>query len=105
MHYQQAVSLNFIIVIYMKRAIIYLLLVDPAFDAIPNQQKQGLMKTLLNYVGIKGQDNTSNLDSYTAAPIDSTYVPTPSSYTQPSSGLASGIHYMPPRDLQNRKAA
>lgn len=72
--------------------------IDPAFDAIPNQQKQGLMKTLLSYVGIKAQD--TSLDSYTA-PVNTQYA---TEYSQSPSGMTS--HYMAPsRDLQNRKAA
>ncbi|CAO3647714.1 unnamed protein product [Mucor fragilis] len=80
---------------------------DPAFvDAIPNQQKQGLMKTLLSTIGIKTQDTSMPT---TAAPqgFNSTsYTPPapPSSYGQPSMGTASGIHYSPSRDIQNRKA-
>jgi hypothetical protein len=73
---------------------------DPAFaDAIPHQQKQGLLKTLLNTVGIKTQDTTmpttaptTNFDSYSPPP--------PSNI-----GMASGLHYSTPnRDIQNRKA-
>ncbi|KAL0136906.1 transmembrane adaptor Erv26-domain-containing protein [Mucor lusitanicus] len=68
---------------------------DPAFvDAIPNQQKQGLMKTLMNTIAAPQDFNST---SYTPpAP--------PSSYGQSSVGTASGIHYSPSRDIQNRKA-
>lgn len=79
-------------------------------DAIPNQQKQGLMKTLMSYAGIKSQDNA--MPSHAPAPSSSnydnssnSYVSPPSVYNQPSAGTASGVHYMPARDLQNRKAA
>ncbi|KAI8370038.1 transmembrane adaptor Erv26-domain-containing protein [Choanephora cucurbitarum] len=68
---------------------------DPTFvDSLPSQQKQGLMKTLLSSMGIKTQESmpTSNTTS--------DYNPTPS-----SSSMTSGIHYMPPRDIQNRKHA
>lgn len=81
--------------------------IDPAFvDAIPNQQKQGLMKTLMNTIGIKTQDTSMPT---TAAPQDfnsTSYTPPapPSSYGQSSVGTASGIHYSPSRDIQNRKA-
>jgi hypothetical protein len=67
------------------------------------------MKTMLNYVGIKTQDTSMP----TAAPSTSTtsdYNPTSysapsSSYSQQSNlGMATGVHYIPPRDIQNRKA-
>ncbi|KAI9362720.1 transmembrane adaptor Erv26-domain-containing protein [Pilaira anomala] len=71
---------------------------DPAFvDAIPNQQKQGLMKTVLSYVGIKSQD--------TAIPITSNAPVNDYSYNNNTTGMASSMHYMPARDIQNRKAA
>lgn len=84
--------------------------VDPTFvDAIPNQQKQGLMKTLMSYVGIKGQENAiPTVSSHVPSNYDNSnnsYISPPSVYNQPSSGTTSGIHYMPARDLQNRKAA
>ncbi|KAI7892460.1 transmembrane adaptor Erv26-domain-containing protein [Mucor mucedo] len=73
---------------------------DPAFDAIPNQQKQGLMKTMLSYVGIKAQETTS---------LDTSFVPPPAPVVNPAySGYTSSTssQYMAPnRDLQNRKAA
>jgi hypothetical protein len=63
------------------------------------------MKTMLSYIGIKGQDNSipMNANNINNNNTDS-YVPTSSAYNPPSSGMASGIHYMPPRDIQNRKA-
>jgi histidine ammonia-lyase len=90
--------------------------IDPAFvDAIPNQQKQGLMKTMMNYVGIKTQDTsmpTTAASASASASTTSDY--NPASYSSPSTsynqqshsnmGMASGVHYMPPRDIQNRKA-
>ncbi|KAI9267533.1 transmembrane adaptor Erv26-domain-containing protein [Helicostylum pulchrum] len=70
---------------------------DSAFvDTIPNQQKQGLMKTLMSYVGIKGQD--------TSMPVVSSDTPV-TDYSYNTSGMTSGMHYMPTRDIQNRKAA
>lgn len=84
--------------------------IDPGFvDAIPNQQKQGLMKTLMSYAGIKSQDNAmpshAPSSSSTYDNSNNSYVSPPSVYNQPSAGTASGIHYIPARDLQNRKAA
>ncbi|KAG2209304.1 hypothetical protein INT46_003973 [Mucor plumbeus] len=82
---------------------------DPAFvDAIPNQHKQGLMKTLLSTIGIKTQDTSMPTTSTPTEFNSSAYtspVP-PSSYGQSSSniGTTSGIHYSPSRDIQNRKA-
>ncbi|GAA5810316.1 hypothetical protein MFLAVUS_003737 [Mucor flavus] len=70
---------------------------DSAFvDAIPNQQKQGLMKTLMSYVGIKSQDTSMPVVSPDASVTD---------YSYNTSGMTSGMHYMPTRDIQNRKAA
>ncbi|KAI7907294.1 transmembrane adaptor Erv26-domain-containing protein [Cokeromyces recurvatus] len=73
---------------------------DPAFvDAIPHQHKQGLMKTLLSYIGVKTQDTTMLTTS--AADFNSTT--NTNIYNQPSMGVTSSIHYTPPRDIQNRK--
>lgn len=82
--------------------------IDPAFvDAIPNQQKQGLMKTLLSTIGIKTQDTSMPTTAAPHQDFNSTsYTPPapPSSYGPSSMGTASGIHYSPARDIQNRKA-
>ncbi|KAI8647047.1 transmembrane adaptor Erv26-domain-containing protein [Parasitella parasitica] len=88
---------------------------DHAFvDAIPNQQKQGLMKTLLSVIGIKTQDTSmptmsaagavatqSNFNStaYTSPTHSSSYGQSPSNV-----GAASGLHYSPSKNIQNRKA-
>ncbi|KAI8092131.1 transmembrane adaptor Erv26-domain-containing protein [Gilbertella persicaria] len=70
---------------------------DPAFvDSLPSQQKQGLMKSLLSLIGIKTQEVPS---------MPATSMPASSDYYPESQGTASGIHYMPPRDIQNRKTA
>ena len=76
-------------------------MIDSTFaDTIPSQQKQGLMKTMLSYVGIKSQDSLSSVNYASPAP------PSTSMYNTPTSGMASGIHYMPPTsDIQNRKQA
>ncbi|KAI9487888.1 MAG: transmembrane adaptor Erv26-domain-containing protein [Benjaminiella poitrasii] len=78
---------------------------DPSFvDAIPHQHKQGLMKTLLSYIGIKTQDTIPTVTTI-ATDFNAT---TTNVYSQPTStasiGVASSIHYAPPRDIQNRKA-
>ncbi|KAL9550712.1 hypothetical protein MBANPS3_004604 [Mucor bainieri] len=80
---------------------------DPAFvDAIPNQQKQGLMKTLMSTIGIKTQDTSMPTAAVPQDFNSTSYTPPapPSSYGQSSMGTASGIHYSPSRDIQNRKA-
>lgn len=80
---------------------------DPSFaDAIPHQQKQGLLKTLLNTVGIKTQDSTMPTTAPSTSTAASFNTPMDTSYTPPPSnlGMASGIHYSPNRDIQNRKA-
>lgn len=55
------------------------------------------MKTVLSYVGIKSQD--------TAIPITSNAPVNDYSYNNNTTGMASSMHYMPARDIQNRKAA
>lgn len=65
----------------------------------------------MSYVGIKSQDTSMPISStptatdYTGAQPSYSSSSTTSSYNQATSGMASGIHYMPPRDIQNRKAA
>ncbi|KAL0087547.1 transmembrane adaptor Erv26-domain-containing protein [Phycomyces blakesleeanus] len=72
---------------------------DPtAGDFAPSQNKKGLLKTLLRFVGIKGQEPVF--------PTTQTFEPSSaSSYTPgPSVGMASAVrsHYIP--NMQNRKA-
>ncbi|CEP12590.1 hypothetical protein [Parasitella parasitica] len=90
---------------------------DPAFvDAIPNQQKQGLMKTLLNAIGIKTQDSSmpttlaatpagATQTNFNAAAYTSPALSSPYGQSSSDVGKASGLHYSSPSsDIQNRKA-
>ncbi|KAI8367753.1 transmembrane adaptor Erv26-domain-containing protein [Blakeslea trispora] len=71
---------------------------DPTFvDSLPSQQKQGLMKTLLSSLGIKTQES----QTMASTPTPTVDYP-PAAYPSSSS---SSMHYMPPRDIQNRKHA
>lgn len=75
------------------------LYLDSTFtDTIPQQNKHGLMKVLLGYVGIKSQDTAMPFSS-TVGDHDTTYNPPPSSV-----GMTSSMNYQTPnRDIQNRK--
>ncbi|KAG1462903.1 hypothetical protein G6F56_005412 [Rhizopus delemar] len=65
---------------------------------IPQQNKQGLLKTLFGYVGIKNQDTTMPISS--TENHDSGFRPAP-----PTVGMTSSMNFQSPnRDIQNRKA-
>ncbi len=81
------------------KLICIVLYLDSTFtDTIPQQNKHGLMKVLLGYVGIKSQDTAMPFSS-TVGDHDTTYNPPPSSV-----GMTSSMNYQTPnRDIQNRK--